>query len=61
MLETLLERPFSLNRHREAPLLSERVAFLKYLQERGANTELSYFAMNDSAGVRYSNTYILTS
>lgn len=28
MLETLLERPFFLNRHREAPLLKEREVFL---------------------------------
>ncbi len=35
MLETLLERSFSLNRHRNAPLLTERVAFLEYLQEQG--------------------------
>ena len=35
MLDTLLELPFALNRHREAPLLEERLAFLKYLQERG--------------------------
>jgi integrase/recombinase XerD len=37
MLESLLERSFSLNRHTAAPLLSERVAFLKYLQERGTS------------------------
>ena len=35
MLDTLLELPFALNRHRDAPLLEERLAFLKYLQERG--------------------------
>jgi integrase/recombinase XerD len=35
MLETLLERTFSLNRHRNAPLLSERVAFLEYLHQQG--------------------------
>lgn len=35
MLETLLERSFSLNRHRNGPLLAERVAFLEYLQEQG--------------------------
>lgn len=37
MLETLLERQFSLNRHREAPLLSERISFLRYLQEQGTS------------------------
>ena len=37
MLDTLLELPFALNRHREAPLLEERLAFLKYLQERGTS------------------------
>jgi integrase/recombinase XerD len=37
MLETLLERPFALNRHREAPLLEERLAFLRHLQERGTS------------------------
>jgi hypothetical protein len=26
-----------LNRHREAPLLSERISFLKYLQEQGTS------------------------
>jgi site-specific recombinase XerD len=35
MLETLLERPFSLNRHREAPLLKEREEFLRHLQQQG--------------------------
>ena len=37
MLDTLLELPFALNRHRNAPLLEERLAFLKYLQERGTS------------------------
>jgi integrase/recombinase XerD len=37
MLDTLLELPFALNRHQEAPLLEERLAFLKYLQERGTS------------------------
>ena len=37
MLDTLLELPFALNRHREAPLLEERLAFLEYLQERGTS------------------------
>jgi hypothetical protein len=37
MLETLWERRFFLNRHREAPLLSERISFLKYLQEQGTS------------------------
>lgn len=37
MLGTLLELPFALNRHRYAPLLDERLAFLKYLQERGTS------------------------
>src|SRR5271170_3350080 len=37
MLDTLLELPFALNRHRDAPLLDERLAFLKYLQERGTS------------------------
>jgi integrase/recombinase XerD len=37
MLDTLLELPFALNRHQEAPLLEERLAFLRYLQERGTS------------------------
>jgi integrase/recombinase XerD len=37
MLETLLECPFSLNRHREAPLLKEREAFLLHLQLQGTS------------------------
>lgn len=37
MLDTLLELPFALNRHRDAPLLEERLAFLQYLQERGTS------------------------
>ena len=38
MLDTLLDLPFALNRHRDAPLLEERIAFLKYLQERGTSS-----------------------
>jgi len=37
MLDTLLELSFALDRHRDAPLLEERLAFLKYLQERGTS------------------------
>ena len=37
MLEKLLERPFFLNRHREAPLLPEREAFLERLSEQGTS------------------------
>jgi integrase/recombinase XerD len=37
MLEILLERPFFLNRHREAPLLKEREVFLRHLQEQGTS------------------------
>ena len=37
MLETLLERPFFLNRHREAPLLKEREVFLRHLQQQGTS------------------------
>jgi integrase/recombinase XerD len=37
MLDTLLKLAFALNRHRDAPLLEERLAFLKYLQERGTS------------------------
>lgn len=37
MLDRLLELPFALSRHRDAPLLEERLAFLKYLQERGTS------------------------
>src|SRR5260370_29626085 len=35
MLEHLVECAFSLNRHREAPLLKEREAFLLHLQVQG--------------------------
>jgi hypothetical protein len=35
MLETLLEHPFFLNRHRDAPLLNEREVFLRQLQQQG--------------------------
>jgi integrase/recombinase XerD len=37
MLDTLLERPFFLNRHREAPLLKERETFLHHLQQQGTS------------------------
>ena len=37
MLETLLVRPFFLNRHREAPLLREREVFLGHLQQQGTS------------------------
>jgi hypothetical protein len=37
MLETLLEHPFFLKRHREAPLLKERETFLPHLQQRGTS------------------------
>ena len=37
MLETLLEHPFFLNRHREAPLLKERETFLTHLQQQGTS------------------------
>ena len=37
MLETLLEHPFFLKRHREAPLLKEREAFLHHLQRQGTS------------------------
>jgi integrase/recombinase XerD len=37
MLETLLERPSSLNRPREAPLLKEREEFLRRLQQQGTS------------------------
>lgn len=37
MLETLLERPFFLNRHRKAPLLKEREVFLRHLQQQGTS------------------------
>ena len=37
MLETLLERPSSLNRYREAPLLKEREEFLRRLQQQGTS------------------------
>ena len=37
MLETLLERRFSLNRQKNAPLLPERVAFLEHLQKQGTS------------------------
>jgi site-specific recombinase XerD len=37
MLETLLERPFFLNRHQTAPLLKEREVFLTQLQQQGTS------------------------
>jgi integrase/recombinase XerD len=37
MLETLLEHPFFLKRHREAPLLKEREEFLRHLQQQGTS------------------------
>lgn len=37
MLEGLMKRPFSLNRHRQAPLLKEREAFLSHLQQQGTS------------------------
>src|SRR5271165_5379975 len=37
MLETLLERPFFLNRHQEGPLLKEREVFLHHLQQQGTS------------------------
>jgi len=37
MLETLLQIPFFLNRHREAPLLKEREVFLRYLRQQGTS------------------------
>ena len=37
MLEEYLEHPFFLNRHRQAPLLKEREAFLSHLQQPGTS------------------------
>jgi site-specific recombinase XerD len=37
MLETFLEHPFFLNRHRHAPLLGERESFLRHLQQQGTS------------------------
>ena len=37
MLEEYLEHPFFLNRHRQAPLLKEREAFLSHLQQQGTS------------------------
>jgi integrase/recombinase XerD len=37
MLETLLEHPFFLNRHRDAPMLNEREVFLRHLQQQGTS------------------------
>jgi integrase/recombinase XerD len=37
MLETLLERPFFLNRHKKCPLLKEREVFLAHLQQQGTS------------------------
>ena len=37
MLDAFLEHPFSLNRHRQAPLLKERESFLTHLQQQGTS------------------------
>jgi hypothetical protein len=37
MLTTILQRPFSIARHRELPLLKEREAFLKHLRDQGTS------------------------
>jgi hypothetical protein len=37
MLEEVLEHPFFLNRHRQAPLLKERESFLSHLQQQGTS------------------------
>jgi|SRR5450432_1632386 len=37
MLETLLEHPFFLKRHRECPILKERETFLHHLQLQGTS------------------------
>jgi integrase/recombinase XerD len=37
MLDALLEHPFFLNRHRQAPLLKERESFLDQLQKQGTS------------------------
>jgi integrase/recombinase XerD len=37
MLEEFLEHPFFLNRHRQAPLLKEREAFLSHLLQQGTS------------------------
>jgi hypothetical protein len=37
MLDTLLEHPFFLIRHRQAPLLNERESFLRHLQQQGTS------------------------
>ena len=37
MLNAFLERPFFLNRHRQAPLLKERESFLSHLQQQGTS------------------------
>src|SRR6266516_212480 len=37
MLDTILEHPFFLNRHRQAPLLKERASFLSHLQQQGTS------------------------
>jgi hypothetical protein len=37
MLETFRQVPFFLNRHREAPLLKEREAFLSHLQQQATS------------------------
>jgi len=37
VLDTFLEHPFFLNRHRQAPLLKERESFLNHLQQQGTS------------------------
>jgi len=37
MLDTILEHPVFLNRHRQAPLLKERASFLSHLQQQGTS------------------------
>lgn len=37
MLTTILQRPFSIARHQELPLLKEREAFLKHLRDQGTS------------------------
>lgn len=39
MLDTFLEHPFFLNRHRQVPLLKERESFLRHLQEQGTSRQ----------------------
>ena len=37
MFDTILEHPFFLNRHRQAPLMKERESFLIHLQQQGTS------------------------